>query len=75
MKKVNVHEAKSQLSSLIAAAEAGEEVVISRANKPAARLVAYERPRTARRLGEAKGLVTIHDDFEELPEELLAAFE
>ena len=36
---VNVHEAKSQLSRLIAAAEAGDDVVIARKGKPAVRLV------------------------------------
>ncbi len=36
---VNVHHAKSQLSKLIAAAEAGEDVVIARKGKPAVRLV------------------------------------
>jgi prevent-host-death family protein len=36
---VNIHEAKTRLSALVARAEAGEEIVISRANKPVARLV------------------------------------
>ena len=36
---VNVHEAKTQLSRLIAAAEAGDDVVIARKGKPAVRLV------------------------------------
>ena len=36
---VNVHDAKSQLSKLIAAAEAGDDVVIARKGKPAVRLV------------------------------------
>ena len=36
---VNMHEAKSQLSKLIAAAQAGEDVVIARKGKPAVRLV------------------------------------
>ncbi|MGH2396708.1 MAG: type II toxin-antitoxin system Phd/YefM family antitoxin, partial [bacterium] len=39
--QVNVHQAKSQLSALLARVEAGEEVVICRANKPIARLVPY----------------------------------
>ena len=33
--RVNMHEAKSQLSRLVAAAEAGEEVIIARRGKPA----------------------------------------
>ena len=42
MKYVNTHEAKTQLSKLIAAARAGEEVVICQAGKPVARLAPYE---------------------------------
>lgn len=36
--RVNMHEAKSRLSELVAAAEAGEEVVIARNGEPAVRL-------------------------------------
>ncbi len=47
--EVNVHQAKTQLSKLIAAAESGEEVVIARNGKPAVRMVpvaaAVRRPR------------------------------
>ena len=42
MKCVNTHEAKTQLSKLIAAARKGEEVVICQAGKPVARLTAFE---------------------------------
>lgn len=44
MVQVNVHEAKSQLSRLIEAALAGEEVVIARAGKPVVDLVVHQRP-------------------------------
>ena len=40
---VNVHDAKSQLSKLISAAEAGDDVVIARKGKPAVRLVPVQR--------------------------------
>ncbi|MGI9053056.1 MAG: type II toxin-antitoxin system Phd/YefM family antitoxin [Ilumatobacteraceae bacterium] len=40
---VNVHEAKTQLSKLLAEVEAGDDVVIARRGKPVARLVRYER--------------------------------
>ena len=39
MPKVNVHQAKTQLSRLLAQMEAGEEVVIARRGQPVARLV------------------------------------
>ena len=40
MKQVNIHEAKTELSKLVDRAEAGEEIVIARAGKPAAMLIA-----------------------------------
>lgn len=38
---VNIHEAKTKLSSLIAAVEAGDEVVIARGGKPVVALVPH----------------------------------
>jgi len=49
--QVTIHEAKTQLSRLIAAVERGEEVVIARRDKPVARLVAVENERPKRKLG------------------------
>jgi prevent-host-death family protein len=72
-KTVNIQEAKSRLSSLVAQAEAGEEVIIARANKPAVRLVPV-RPRKRRRIGEAKRLVRIPRDFDTLPDEFMEHF-
>jgi len=40
---VNIHEAKINLSELLAAVAAGEEVVIANRNVPVARLVSYEQ--------------------------------
>ena len=76
MSVVNVHEAKTQLSRLLARAEAGEEVVIARTGTPIARLVRYESRPGIRRFGAMKGLVVVHDSFvEPLPEDELAAWE
>ena len=75
MTVVNVHEAKTQLSRLLARAEAGEEVVIARRGEPVARLVAC-KPRGKRRPDILKGKVVIPDDFfDPLPEEELKAWE
>ena len=71
---INIHEAKTQLSALVARAEAGEEIVIARANKPVVRLVRVEPAPVPRRLGEAKGLVTIGPDFDVLPDDLMEHF-
>jgi prevent-host-death family protein len=64
MKYVNTHEAKTQLSKLIAAVRAGEEVVICQAGKPAARLTAYEPVRKKPRLGTFKGKIKIEPDWD-----------
>lgn len=74
MKIANIHEAKSQLSKLIECVEAGEEVVIARAGKPVAKLVAFRDRRGPRRGGQWRGKVKIKSDFDELPEDIAAAF-
>ena len=73
---VNVHEAKTQLSKLLAAVEAGEEVVIARAGRPIARLVGIGPTTPRRRLGLLEGQFTVPDDFDApLPDDILALFE
>jgi prevent-host-death family protein len=71
--KVNVHEAKTQLSRLLERAHAGEEIVIAKNGEPYARLVPLEKPK-AREPGLLEGRV---EDafFEPLPESELAAWE
>lgn len=49
MKKVTTHEAKTHLSRLLVEVEAGEEIVICRGDKPAARLVPVSRKPAPRR--------------------------
>ena len=75
VRKVNVHEAKTQLSSLLEEVEAGERVVIARAGKPVAVLVPYKTATRRRRLGMFPGQARIHEDFDELPPDIAAAFE
>ena len=70
---VNMHEAKTRLSALVALAEAGEEVIIARDGKPAVRLIPVraaqdvpQRPKP----GFLQGLGTVSDDFNDpLPDE------
>jgi prevent-host-death family protein len=69
--QVNIHKAKTHLSELVARAEAGEEIVIARANVPVVKLIPVVAPKLSRRLGEAKGLVELAPDFEELPEDFI----
>ncbi|WP_370441099.1 type II toxin-antitoxin system Phd/YefM family antitoxin [Kineococcus halophytocola] len=70
---MNVHEAKTHLSRLLEAVEQGEDVVIARAGKPVARLVPA-RSRAPRVPGAWKGQVVVPDDFDETPQEIVAAF-
>jgi prevent-host-death family protein len=70
-----MHEAKSQLSRLVAIAEGGEEVVIQRSGRPVARLVAVQRRRpVAEAFGTLRGEIELADDFDELPAELAEHF-
>lgn len=74
--QVNIHEAKTRFSQLLARVLSGEEVIIAKAGKPVARLVPFQ-PSLARRYpGSAKGKITIAPDFEApLPETILQEFE
>jgi prevent-host-death family protein len=73
---VNIHEAKTQFSKLVARVEAGEEVVIARDGTPVARLVAIHKPVAKRVPGRDRGLFSVPEDFDApLPEGILAEFE
>ena len=72
---MNVHEAKTHLSRLIDRAAAGEEIVVARAGKPVARLVALAEPRPPRVPGQLRGRITFAEDFDETPDWLIEAFE
>ena len=68
-----VHQAKTQLSKLIAAALAGEEVVIARGDKPVVKLTPLEPAKKKRVFGSMKGQIALTDAFfEPLPDDELA---
>jgi prevent-host-death family protein len=74
--KVNIHEAKTHLSKLLARVMGGEEIVIAKAGKPVARLVPYDSRPSKRTAGTASGKLRMAADFNEpLPEEILQSFE
>lgn len=73
--RVGMHEAKSQLSKLVALAEGGEEVIIQRSGRPVAQLVAVQRRRpVAEAFGALRGEIELAEGFDELPAELAEHF-
>ena len=76
MQIINIHDAKTQFSKLIEAVSQGEEIVIARAGKPAAKLVPIQAEKIVRRPGALKGKMKIADDFDApLPDDFLIGFE
>jgi prevent-host-death family protein len=78
MATVTIHEAKTQLSKLIARAEAGEEIVIARGREPVVRLQPVEAPKMRRKAGVLKDVwPSIPDSFffDPLPEDELKLWE
>jgi prevent-host-death family protein len=72
--EVNVHEAKTHLSRLLKRVEAGEEITISRAGTPIARMIAAGAQGNARPLGMDKGKIWMADDFDRPNPKLEALF-
>jgi prevent-host-death family protein len=69
--QVNMHDAKTHLSKLVERVEGGEEIVISRAGKPAAKLVPVEVPNlTRRKLGVWEGSGVTVEDFDAIDSEI-----
>lgn len=67
--EVNIHQAKTHLSKLLERVAQGEEVVIAKAGKPVAKLIAIKPKTGCRPLGTAKGDFVVPDDFDDpLPE-------
>lgn len=76
IRSVNIYEAKTNLSKLVDAAAAGEEIVLARNGRPLARLVAFVEPAVTgdRGFGSDPNLV-VPDDFDgPLPPDVLASF-
>ncbi|MGB9205723.1 MAG: type II toxin-antitoxin system Phd/YefM family antitoxin [Terriglobales bacterium] len=72
--EVNVHEAKTHLSRLLRQVAAGDEITISRAGVPVAKLIAAGARRTARPMGMDRGKIWMADDFDRPDPELEALF-
>jgi prevent-host-death family protein len=76
MTTVNVHEAKTHLSRLLARVAGGEEIVIARGGTPVAKLTAVASHGARRVPGALKGRMRLAEDIDApLPEDELAAWE
>ena len=73
MTTVNIHEAKTQLSRLIARAAKGQSFVIAKAGKPLVKVTAVDAPVKPKRLGFLVGEIAVPDDFDQMGEREIAA--
>jgi prevent-host-death family protein len=66
MQTVNIHEAKTHLSKLIAKAVNGEPFIIAKAGKPLVKVTSIDAPEPikSRRLGFMEGQFSVPDDFD-----------
>ena len=75
MAQFGMHDAKTNLSQLVARAQAGEEIVIARNGKPVARVVPIAPANSMASVrGIWRGQVRFADDFDELPDDIAEAF-
>jgi prevent-host-death family protein len=76
MKRLTIHEAKTNLSRLIEKACRGEEIIIARGPDPVARLVPVATSKGRRKLGILKGKLVVGSEFfEPLPPDELSRWE
>ena len=73
--RVNMHEAKSQLSRLAELAWQGEEIVICKAGKPWLNLLPYRERMRERVPGGLEGQIRMAPDFDDEDEELISEVE
>lgn len=74
MEAINIHEAKTRLSHLVARAAEGEGFIIAKAGKPMARVTAIDSPTSGqqKRLGFLAGQFKIPNDFDRMGQEEIA---
>jgi prevent-host-death family protein len=68
MESVNIHEAKTRLSQLVARAAKGEAFIIAKAGKPIVRVTALDSPEKSqqKRMGFMAGEFTVPHDFDRM---------
>lgn len=72
MSTVNIHDAKTHLSSLLARVENGETITIARAGRPVADLIPHSRIDVA--FGALAGRLGYDDNFDDVDSDLNALF-
>jgi len=72
MEQINIHEAKTQLSSLVARAAKGESFIIAKAGKPMVKVIPYSEPMKMSRTGFLKDKITVPKDFDRMCENEIA---
>ena len=70
----NISQAKAELSALVEEVQRGGEVILAKAGKPVAKLVAYRGPASPRTPGSMSGEIWISPDFDTLPDDIADAF-
>ncbi|MCL2634430.1 MAG: type II toxin-antitoxin system Phd/YefM family antitoxin [Oscillospiraceae bacterium] len=76
MQQINIHAAKTHLSSLVEKAAAGESFIIAKSGRPLVKVIPYTAPEQPPRIGFLKGQISIPDDFDDLDrEEIIKMFE
>ena len=70
----NISQAKAELSALIEMVQKGNEVILAKAGKPVARLIAYRGPASPRTPGSMAGQIWIAPDFDVLPDDMAEVF-
>ena len=69
----NISQAKAELSALVEQVQKGNEVILAKAGKPVARLIAYRGPAHPRTPCSMAGQISIAPDFDELPDDMAEA--
>ena len=74
--QINIGDAKTHFSKLLKRVENGEEIIITKAGIPVARMIPFEHRFSTRQPGSTAGQIQMEPDFDDpLPEEILATFE
>jgi prevent-host-death family protein len=76
MTVVTIHNAKTNLSQLLARVEAGEEIILARGKQPVARIVPFKPTAAKREFGALRGIISVGPEFfEPLPRDELDGWE